>query len=209
MTLLLQVDGTGHRGEGYRFTVDSDHLTATIWSRDLYDSPDLEGYKLIYDLRGEDIEIRPNCMASKWEDLDTLVGREKILVFSPEGEDVLNTTFREKLAAEKLNHERLGASIRWAVQATHRGDMRLILQGLPAEARALRTEPRLVGDECATIHLDVFEAEADLQTEPRSRGPVPVLFARDPNGVKEVLARHPDRLLPGKSPYHAAEVNSG
>ncbi len=78
--------------------------------------------------------------------------------------------------------------------------MRLILQGLPGEARALRTEPRLVGDECATIHLDVFEAEADLQMEPRSRGPIPVLFARDLDGVKDVLARHTDRLLPGKFP---------
>jgi hypothetical protein len=200
VTLLLQVDGSSHGGEGYRFAVDSDRLTATVWSRDLYDSPELEGFKLIYDLRGQDIDIRPNCMASKWEDLDTLVGRERILVFSPDGDDVLNAAFREKLAAERLRHERLGASIRWAVQATPRGDMRLILQGLPGEARALRTEPRLVGDECATIHLDVFEAEADLQMEPRSRGPIPVLFARDLDGVKDVLARHTDRLLPGKFP---------
>jgi hypothetical protein len=207
VTLLLQVDGSGHGGEGYRFAVDSDPLTAKVWSRDLYDNPELEGFKFIYDLQGEDIEIQPNCMASKWEDLDTLVGREKILVFSPDGDVVLNTAFREKLAAERLHHERLGASIRRAVQATPRGDMRLVLQGLPGEARALRSEPRLVSDECATIHLDVFEAEADLQMESRSRGPVPVLFARDPDGVKEVLTRHPDRLLPGKSPRQTAEVN--
>ncbi len=90
LSLLLQVDASGHAGEGYRFAVDCDLLIATIWSRDLFDASELEGYKLVWELRGEDVEIRPNSMASKWEDLETLIGKEKILVYTPDGDEVLN-----------------------------------------------------------------------------------------------------------------------
>lgn len=93
----------------------------------------LEGYKLVWELRGEDVEIRPNSMASKWEDLETLIGKEKILVFTPDGDEVLNPFFREKLEAERANNGWLGASVRWAVQGTARGSLRLVLQGLPME----------------------------------------------------------------------------
>jgi hypothetical protein len=83
---------SGHAGEGYRFAVDCDLLIATIWSRDLFDASELEGYKLVWELRGEDVEIRPNSMTSKWEDLETLIGKEKILVYTPDGDEVLNPT---------------------------------------------------------------------------------------------------------------------
>jgi hypothetical protein len=199
ISLLLQVDGSGHAGEGYRFAVDCDRITATIWSRDLFDTPELEGYKLIYDLRGEDIDIRPNSMASKWEDLETLIGREKILVFNPSGDDVLNALFREKWAAERAVSENLGAAIRWAVQATPRGEMRLILQGLPAGARYLRSQPLLTADDSAAIHLESFAAEADMKAEGSDRGLVPTLFARDPGAAREALALHPERLLAGNT----------
>jgi hypothetical protein len=176
LTLLLQVDASGHAGEGYRFAVDCHHLMATIWSRDLFDAPELEGYKLVLEVRGEDVDIRPNSMSSKWEDLDGLIGREKVLVYAPEGDEVLNSLFREKLTAAKEADERLGASIRWSIQGTPRGGLRLVLQGLPAGARALRSEPCLAADEGETIHMDTFEADADMKPDDPGRGPIPVLF---------------------------------
>jgi hypothetical protein len=196
VTLLLQVDGSGHGGEGFRFTVDCDQLTATIWSRDLFDAPELEGYKLVYDLRGEDIEIRPNSMASKWEDLETLIGKERILVFNPEWDEVLNAAFRKKFNAEKAANERLGAALRWVVQASIRGELKLILQGFPAGAISIRAEPLLTTDECSTIHLDTFETKADLKADHPGRGPVPVLFVRDPDTVRDVLSRHSEKIFP-------------
>jgi hypothetical protein len=201
LTLLLQVDGSGHTGEGFRFAVSSERISATIWSRDLYDIPELEGYRLDYEVRGEDIEIRPNSLASKWEDLETLIGRERILVSEPDGSDILNSRFREKLSSAKLDDDRLGASVRWAVQASPRGELKLVLQGLPATARALRAEPRLAADDTAAIHLDIFETDSNLQKSGPSRGPIPVLFARDPEAVHEALVLHPSRLLTGEKSF--------
>jgi hypothetical protein len=197
-TVLLQVDGSGHAGEGYRFTVSADRISTTIWSRDLYDVPELEGYQLVYEVRGEDLDIRPNSMASRWEDLETLIGKEKILVTEPSEDDIMNSRFRELLAAAKAENNKLGASIRWAVQASPRGELKLILQGLPASARALRADPHLAADDAATIHTENLEVDADIQKEGPDSGPIPVLFARDPDTVIESLARHPDRLRAGK-----------
>jgi hypothetical protein len=198
LTLLLQVDGGGHAGEGFRFAVDCARITATIWSRDLFDATDLEGFRLVWDIRGEDVDIRPNSMASKWEDLETLIGKEKVLVYAPDGDEVLNTVFREKLTEAKTSDTSIGASVRWAVQATTRGDMRLILQGLPAGARFLRASPQLSADDSATIHLDSFETETDINRDAPGRGPILVLFARDQDSVSETLSRHQERVWTGK-----------
>jgi hypothetical protein len=75
LTLLLQVDGSSHAGEGYRFTVEGGPWDTDIWTRDLFDPASLGGYRLRYQLRGEDIELKPNALASKWEDVDALLGR--------------------------------------------------------------------------------------------------------------------------------------
>jgi hypothetical protein len=110
-------------------------------------------------------------MASKWENLETLIGKERILVFNPERDEVLNSAFSEKFNAEKAANERVGAAVRWAVQATTRGELKLILQRLSAGARSIRAEPLLTTDECSTIHLDAFETETDLKAR---AGPGPV-----------------------------------
>jgi hypothetical protein len=77
--------------------------------------------------------------------------------------------------------------------------MRLILQGLPAGARYLRSQPLLTADDSAAIHLEAFAAEADMKADGSDRGLVPTLFARDPDAAREALALHPERLLPGNS----------
>jgi hypothetical protein len=129
--------------------------------------------------------------------LETLIGREKVLVFVPSGDDILNALFREKWTAERAVSEHLGAAIRWAVQTTPRGEMRLVLQGLPAGARYLRSEPLLSADDSAPIHLKSFAAEADMKAGGSDRSIIPILFARDPGAAREALALHPDKLLAG------------
>ncbi len=195
--MLLQTDGSGHAGEGYRFAVKSERLSATIWSRDILDSPDLAGYQLNYELRGEEIELRPNSLVSQWTDLDVLVGKGKIVVLEPGGAEPLNEQFRALWSAAKKKQVRLGASVRWAVQANPRGDLKLVLQGLPAEAQSLQAEPRLTADDCDTVHLDAFETNVDWNEDGPCRGPVPVLFARDPAAVKTALSAHPERVHAG------------
>jgi hypothetical protein len=197
VTLLLQVDASGHAGEGFRFAVEGGPFDADIWSRDLLDPPALSGYKLRYELRGQDIDLRPNSLSSKWEDLDMLLGRGVIIAQKlASGEDV-TPTFREALAAEKTADPAFGAALRWTIQGTSRGELRLILQGLPSGARRLRSEPLLAADEAGAIHLEEVEVVADLKKEGACRGPIPVLFARDPEASEAALTLHQEKILPG------------
>jgi hypothetical protein len=197
LTLLLQTDGSGHAGEGYRFVVKSERLAATIWSRDILDSPDLAGFQLNYELRGEEIEIRPNSLVSQWMDLDVLIGKGKVVVVEPGGGEPLNDQFRALWTTVKKKQVRLGAAVRWAIQATPRGELKLVLQGMPTEAQTLRVEPRLTADDCDTVHLDSFETNIDWEEEGPCRGPIPVLFARDPAAVRAALSAHPERVHAG------------
>ncbi len=80
-------------------------------------------------------------MASKWEDLETLIGKGKIDITEPSGAELLNTEFQELWETEKEKDALLGAAIRWAVQVTPRGGLKLVLQGLPGDAWALWSEP--------------------------------------------------------------------
>jgi hypothetical protein len=197
LTLLLQVDGSGHAGEGYRFVAEGGPWDSDIWSRDLFDPASLGGYRLRYQLRGEDIDLKPNALASKWEDVDTLLGRG-ILAAMKAGETTDRTAeFRATLAQEKEADQNFGAAVRWAVQATNHGRLRLVLQGLPGGARRLRSEPLLAADEAEAIQLEAIDAEADLKEGSPCRGPIPVLFARDPDAVRTALELHPERVHTG------------
>jgi hypothetical protein len=56
----------------------------------------------------------------------------------------------------------------------------------------------LSADDSATIHLDSFETETDINRDAPGRGPIPVLFARDQDSVSETLSRHQERVWTGK-----------
>ncbi len=143
------------------------------------------------------MELKPNALSSKWEDVDVLLGRG-VLVAMKAGDSADRTEeFRAKLAAEKEADLNFGAAIRWNVQAaSHRG-LKLVLQGLPGGARRLRSEPLLSADEAEAITLESLDAEADLDEEGPCRGPVPVLFARDREAVRDTLEHHPERVYAG------------
>jgi hypothetical protein len=199
LTLLLQVDGSGHAGESYRFAAEGGPWDSDIWSRDLFDPASLGGYRLRYQLRGEDIDLKPNALASKWEDVDTLLGRGTLVAMKA-GENTDRTAeFRAILGTEKEADQNFGAAVRWAVQATNHGKLRLVLQGLPGGARRLQSEPLLTADEAEAIQLEAIDAEADLKEDSPCRGPIPVLFARDMDAVQTALELHPERVYTGNT----------
>jgi hypothetical protein len=193
VTLLLQVDASGHAGEGFRFAVEGGPFDADIWSRDLLDPPALSRYKLRYELKGQDINLRPTSLASKWEDLHVLLGRGVIIAQRLASDEDVTLAFREALAAEKTADPAFGVALRWTIQGTNRGELRLVLQGLPSGARRLRSEPLLSADEAAAIHLEEVEVVANIKEEGACRGPIPVLFARDPEASEAALALHPEK----------------
>ncbi len=170
---------------------------ADIWTRDLYDPASLGGYRLRYQLRGEDIELKPNALASKWEDVDALLGRGVLIAMKAGDTTDRTEEFRARLAAEKEADPNFGAAVRWAVQAANHGGLKLILQGLPGGAHRLRSEPLLAADETETITLETLDAEVDMEEAGPCRGPIPVLFARDREAVRTTLEQHPERVYAG------------
>jgi hypothetical protein len=48
--------------------VEAEVINADIWTRNLFDAPEIGGYHLRYQLRGTDIDVRPIVLSSKWED---------------------------------------------------------------------------------------------------------------------------------------------
>jgi hypothetical protein len=177
--------------------VSCEKISAVIWTRDILDSAELAGYQLVFELHGNEIEIRPNSLVSQWEDLEVLIGKGKVIVREPGEEEELNTAFRQIWTEEKKKNPRLGASVRWAVQATPKGNLKLLLQGLPGDSQFLRSEPHLSADDTEAVHLDAFETDVDWKEAAPGRGPVPVLFARDPAAVAASLSRHPERIYAG------------
>jgi hypothetical protein len=151
----------------------------------------------VFELHGNEIEIRPNALVSQWEDLEVLIGKGKVIVKEPGEEEELNTQFQQIWAAEKKKNPRLGAAVRWAVQVTPTGDLKLILQGLPGDSQFLRSEPHLSADDTETVQLDAFETDVDWKDDAPERGPIPVLFTRDPASVAAALSRHPERIYAG------------
>jgi hypothetical protein len=198
LTLLLQVDSGGHAGEGFRFAVDGGPWDAVIWTRDLFDPPDLGGYQLRYQVKGGDIDLRPNSFSSRWEDVDSSLGKKHMTAGKVGNDEDKTAEFRGMLVAERAEDPNLGAAVRWTVQATPQGGLRLLLQGLPGGARRLRSEPHLAADEAEAITLESFDAQADINERSPCRGPIPVLFARDPAAATEALNERPEKVHVGK-----------
>ncbi len=196
--LLLQVDGGGHAGEGFRLSLEGDRLEADVWTSDLFTAPELGGFRLRYELKTGSVELRPNTFSSRWEDVISLLGRGALVAFRPDAAEDCSAEFKQLYAAELKANPGLGAALRWAIQAKDKKNLRLILQALPTSADRLRAEPRLSADEGQSMHLEVLDVEAEMLDEDDGPGLVPVLFARDPPEVREILAKFPDRIKTGE-----------
>jgi hypothetical protein len=196
--LLLQVDGGGHAGEGFHLSLEGDRLEADVWSSDLFTAPELSGFRLRYEMKVGSVELRPNTFSSRWEDVIALLGRGALVAFRPDAAEDCSAEFKQLYAAELKANPSLGAALRWAIQAKDKRNLRLLLQALPTTADRLRAEPRLSADEGQAMHLEALEVEADMLEEDDGPGLVPILFARDPPEVRDILAKFPNRIKTGE-----------
>jgi hypothetical protein len=110
------------------------------------------------------------------------------------GDDTGNQLLRE--LDKKAGRSHNGSSYRWAVAATDDGDVQLQLQVIPLPASAIAAKPQLAEDNAVVcvarawpITLTVFNGALGL------RGPVPTLFAEQPEELRSRLGRDPDTFL--------------
>jgi hypothetical protein len=196
--LLLQVDGSGHAGEGYRFSLEGERLEADLWTSDVFVPAELGGYRLRYETQVGAVEIRPNTLSSRWEDIITMVGKGSLIASRPDAAEDCSAEFKQAYSDALKENPLLGAAIRWTIQAKNQTSLRLILQCLPASAERLRADPRLTADDGPGIQIETVELETEMVNSEPGPGPVPILFAREPQETRLTLGDCPGNVLIGK-----------
>ncbi len=197
--LLLQADGSGHAGEGFRLSLEGDRLEADLWTSDVFAETEFGGFRLRYDIRVSVIELRPNTFSSRWEDIITLVGKGQLVASLPDAAEDCSAEFRQAYAETQEENPHLGAVIRWTVQAKDSSTLKLVLQCLPTSAEKLRADPRLSADDGPGIHLETIDLEVEMLSGEPGPGPVPILFARDPSETRDSLGSNPGNVITGRN----------
>jgi hypothetical protein len=194
----MQVDGMGHAGEGFRFSLEGDKIEADLWTSDIFPSADLGGYRLRYETKIKAVEIRLNTLSSRWEDVITMVGKGSLIAFRADAAEDCSAEFKQAYADALIENPQLGAAVRWSVQAKNTTTLRLILQCLPATAERLRADPRLTADDVLCVQIETVDLETEMLDSKPGWRPVPILFARELRETRLVLGDCPGNLHTGK-----------
>jgi hypothetical protein len=104
-------------------------------------------------VKAEELDFKPNTLSTRWEDLDVLVGTGKMGAFISSGREEVASEFRKELAAAQTTDPQLGGAVRWIIQADGASSLKLVLQGLPAAAKALNRHSGLASNYCPAVNL--------------------------------------------------------
>jgi hypothetical protein len=110
------------------------------------------------------------------------------------GEDTGNQLL--KALDRKAGRSHNGSSYRWAVAVAESGDLQLELQVIPLPLSQVTAKPQLLEDSAAVhvakawpITATYFNGSVGL------RGPVPVLFAEQPEELRSRISRDPSTFM--------------
>jgi hypothetical protein len=133
---LLQITNQGEAEAGFRFTLEgSEPLEMTFMAKDLVDCRETRDYMLRCNFQPEDVDLEANTLSSRWEDLEDLVARSKLIPSPGDSLTSKGAEFRRHLADWKASEPEAGAAVRWALRCGDEEGLYLILQGLPATAK--------------------------------------------------------------------------
>jgi hypothetical protein len=197
--LLLQVNASGQAVEGFRIALDGATVDADFWARDILEVHHLRKFRLRYEIRPEDIDLRPNTFSSKWEDIDDLLAQGSINAYEGDSREEKNAIARKMLDAAKHLDPDNGASLRWCVQAEGNRGLKLVLQCLPRPASQLKKNTSLMADTAGCINLETFQLQTTMSEDEPCCGPKPVLFTKNPEAVVSLLESNPEKLHGGKT----------
>jgi hypothetical protein len=206
--LLVQVDDNGRAESHFRFALEGKKLEADFRSDDIFSDESLAGYSLRLHVRAEDIELRQNCLSSKWEELVDLVAKNTVLVSKDASIEEAGFEFRSAFSAAREQDPDLGAAIRWSLQARKPTGLRIVLQGLPALATSIKRSAELSAEDGPTVCLDSARVLFQQEEAHLAGGPTPILFARDPAAATESLSAYPDNIREGNKINKLLEITS-
>ena len=118
----------------------TDILEVEVNIQEAIPAPQLEGWKLRYQIWPRDIAIRRNMASSGWQDLEALVAGRDADKFDAQGTGIPANEFLGMLS--ELPEPNTGA-MRWAVVIGDDSGLHLQLQALPASAPTLQGKPLL------------------------------------------------------------------
>ena len=194
--LLVTISGSGRVEDHFRVALTGgDTLSHTLSAADLTGSPSLSHYLLTYEAVPASLNFKANSFTTKWENVEDLVAAERIQASTDEIEDA-DDTFRAAWAAAKDSRSPPAAAVRWSIQAHDISGLKVVLQGMPGTARALRSDARLTADSGRTIELASWVAATPMAGGSLWTGPMPVLFSEDPGKpvkYKKKLYRRPKK----------------
>ena len=210
--LLLSVDASGCLEDHFRIVFGGGQNPSVNFSgAKISDHPALTSFRFKLEVNPENIDLKKNAFTSKWEDLETMVASDKLLVSSSEETDA-GPRFREMWDAAKKSANPPAAAIRWSAQANELSKdqvlvltswaawirVKLCLQALPGTARALRKDARLAKDTTRAVELAAWTATSPMAREGGEVGPLPIIFSPDAAATKANISMHPERLTSGK-----------
>ena len=199
--LLVRISNTARLEDHFKIALGGAQvIQANFAGPDLSLHPQIQRFRFRLEINPSAVEFKNNCFSAKWEDLEDLVAAEKILVSTDKQADA-SAEFRAEFEASKNTENKIAVSLRWAAQANQAYGFRLVLQALPASARTLRRDARLVSDTTQTVELASWTAVSPMATEGMWTGPVPILFAADSAAARANLVAHTDRLATGIGKY--------
>jgi hypothetical protein len=190
----MQTDVDGHTGEGFRFPLSGSSVKVDVYGRDIFEDEELQDVHFLYEIEADRLEIRPNATSSKWEDFEELLGRGTVIAIKTSSNEDITPDIRKRLHGKKTSPPSFGAALRWSLQAKHADHLTLVLQCLPRSAGMLRRDARLYTDFAGAIELARLRVETPMRLDEPCRGPIPILFARDPDLTRENLLSHPENL---------------
>ena len=196
--LLLSVDASGRLEDHFRIVFGGGQNPSVNFSgAKISDHPALTSFRFKLEVNPENIDLKKNAFTSKWEDLETMVASDKLLVSSSEETDA-GPTFRGMWDAAKKSANPPAAAIRWSAQANVAYGFKLSRQALPGTARALCKDARLAKDTTRAVELAAWTATSPMAREGGEVGPLPIIFSPDAAATKANISMHPDRLTSGK-----------
>ena len=195
--LLVKIDNGGRIDDQFRVALSGkEPLKATFMAGRILDHPHFAGFTFRCEREPRSIRLRGNCFTTRWEDLEVLVAGGGLHMLDTDGKDAA-IVFREAWAEVKVAKHPVAAATRWAVMASPAYGFRLVLQGLPKTANALRKDGRLSADNTRAVELAGWTAPAAMLTGYEFRGPRPILFAGNPDVARARILDHPERLRAG------------
>lgn len=112
-------------------------------------------------------------------------------------------SLRLLLNKEMSSRTPAGGAYRWAIGATAEGALNLQLHGVALPAATVNARPNMLGDDVPVHVAATFQLEADMFNGSEGvRGPVPLLFAEQPEDLRTHLSTAAAAFVKELSRFH-------